>query len=150
MSTRVSAPQDLLSMAGATMGTTEWREITQEQVNQFADATGDQQWIHVDVGRAKQGPFGGTIAQGYLTISLVPVFLGEVLTVEHAREVLNYGSNRVRFPAPVPVGSKIRAEITLASAMERGGAVEAVFRVTYEMAGSDRPPCVADVVTLYR
>jgi len=120
-------------------------------VNQFAEATGDHQWIHVDPQRAKTGPFGGTIAHGYLTLALAPRFIDEVLHIDAYDAVLNYGLNKVRFPAPVPVGAKIRAVITLISAQERaGGTVEATFGIRYEVEGRERPPCVAETIYLYR
>jgi len=151
MTTRLSSPQDLLTLAGTQLGTSGWHDITQEQVNLFADATGDHQWIHVDPDRAKAGPFGGTIAHGYLTVSLSLVLLADVLHIDDVNAVLNYGINKVRFPAPVPVGAKVRAGVTLVSAHERApGTVEAVFELRYEREGTDRPPCVAELVYLYR
>ena len=148
---KLSAPRDLLPLAGAELGTSSWVEITQGQVNQFAEATGDHQWIHVDVQRAKAGPFGGPIAHGYLTLALAPVFIAEVLTIDSFDAIVNYGTNKVRFPAPVPVGSKVRATITLVSARERpGGTVEATLNIRYEVQGSERPPCVAEAVYLYQ
>ena len=151
MACQLSTPMDLLTLTGTKLGTSSWVEITQEHVNQFADATGDHQWIHVDVQRAKTGPFGGTIAHGYLTLALAPRFMEEVLHIDTYDAALNYGINKVRFPAPVPVGSKVRAEITLLSAAERaGGAVEAVFGLQYEVEGGGRPPCVAEAIFLYR
>jgi acyl dehydratase len=149
--TRLDTPQELLTLAGRHLGRSSSREITQEQIDLFAEATGDHQWIHVDPERAKAGPFGATIAHGYLTVSLAPVFLAEVVQVAKVSAVLNYGINRVRFPAPVPVGSFVRADITLNGANERsGGAIEAVFHLAYEIEGSDRPPCIAELVYLYR
>jgi acyl dehydratase len=149
VTTKVSHPRELLQLVGRPIGSTSWREITQAEVNQFADATGDHQWIHVDVERARKGPYGGPIAHGYLTLALAPVFLFEVLEVEGATSAVNYGVNKVRFPAPVPIGSKVRAHITLAGAEERKTGVEAVFQIAYELEGSQRPPCVAEVVSLY-
>jgi acyl dehydratase len=150
MATRLSSPKDLLALAGKQLGTSGWHDITQEQVNLFADATGDHQWIHVDPDRAKAGPFGGTIAHGYLTVSLALVLLADVLHIDDVKEVLNYGINKVRFPAPVPVGAKVRAGVTLALAGERAGGIEAIFELRYELEGTDRPPCVAELVYLYR
>ncbi len=148
--TTVSAPADLIGLVGATLGTTDWRTIDQSQVDTFADATGDHQWIHVDPERAARGPFGGTIAHGYLTLALAPAFIAEALTVENVSAALNYGLDKVRFPAPVRVGSRIRAVVDLVSAREKPAGVEAVFRLTYEIDGGDRPACVADAVVLYR
>jgi acyl dehydratase len=150
MTTRLSSPKDLLALAGKQLGTSGWHDITQEQVNLFADATGDHQWIHVDPDRAKAGPFGGAIAHGYLTVSLALVLLADVLHIDDVKEVLNYGINKVRFPAPVPVGAKVRAGVTLALAGERAGGIEAIFELRYELEGTDRPPCVAELVYLYR
>jgi acyl dehydratase len=150
MTTRLSSPQDLLTLAGTQLGTTGWHEITQEQVNLFADATGDHQWIHVDPGRAKAGPFGGTIAHGFLTVSLGPGLLADVLHIDNVNEVLNYGINKVRFPAPVPVGAKVRAGLRLVLAGQCARGVEAIFELRYEVEGTDRPPCVAELVYLYR
>jgi acyl dehydratase len=151
MTTTVATPNGLLSLGGAQLGTTNWIEITQDQVNTFADATGDHQWIHVDPRRAEAGPFGGTIAHGYLTLALAPVFMAEVLQIQNYVAVLNYGVNRVRFPAPLPVGASVRGAITLMTAREREpGNVEATFEIRYEVQGSDRPACVAETVYLYR
>jgi acyl dehydratase len=116
----------------------------------FAEATGDRQWIHVDPVRAAAGPFGGPIAHGYLTLALAPMFIAEVLVVEHLAAALNYGLNKVRFPAPVPVGGQLRGVVTLKAADVRPTGIEAVFTVVFELAGSDRPACVAEFVALYR
>lgn len=150
MATDIAAPADLLTLVGSRLGASRWVDITQEQVDLFAEATGDHQWIHVDRERARQGPFGGTIAHGYLTLSLAPLFLQEVVRVDNCAAVLNYGVNKVRFPAPVPVGSRVRAVVTLAAATERAGGVEATFGLRYEIDGTDRPPCIAETVYLYR
>jgi acyl dehydratase len=142
--------QDLKAHAGEHLGHSDWHEITQEQVNQFADATGDHQWIHVDPERAKSGPFGGTIAHGYLTMSLAPAYLQEVWQVEGMKMGLNYGINKLRFPSPVPVGSKLRLGATLASVEEvGGGGLQATLEVTFEIEGQDKPACVAEVVYRY-
>jgi acyl dehydratase len=148
--TQLDTPHALLSLAGSHLGRSSSRQITQQQIDLFAEATGDHQWIHVDPGRAKEGPFGATIAHGYLTVSLAPVFLAEVVQVTNVNTVLNYGINRVRFPAPVPVGSFVRADITLNAANERGGGVEATFHLTFDIEESSRPPCIAELVYLYR
>src|SRR6188768_1491938 len=113
--------EELAAAAGSELGSSDWHVITQEQVNLFADATGDHQWIHVDPERAKGGPFGGTIAHGYLTVSLIPGVLHEVWKVDGMKMGLNYGINKLRFPAPVPVGSKVRVDATLAKVEEVGG-----------------------------
>ena len=149
--TVVGSPADLLGLVGQPLGSSEWHDITQHQVNLFADATEDHQWIHVDPERAAAGPFGGTIAHGYLTLALAPVLIAETLSVQKLEAVLNYGLNKVRFPAPVPVGGRVRGTVTLHRAEPRaGGGVEAVFAVVWELEGSDRPACVAEVVVLYR
>jgi acyl dehydratase len=124
-------------------------EITQERVDLFADATGDRQWIHTEPARAVNGPFKGTIAHGYLTLSLAPVVISEVLEVREMTAALNYGVDKVRFPAPLRVGSQVRATVSVMSARQKSSGVEAVFTLTYEIAGEARPACVADVIVLY-
>jgi acyl dehydratase len=119
-------------------------------VNRFADVTGDHQWIHTDPERAAQGRFGGTIAHGYLTLSLVPQILAEVLTVDNVTAALNYGLNKVRFPSPVPVGSKLRVTVTVTAARQKPTGIEVVFGLTSEIDGASRPACIAGVVVLYR
>jgi len=151
MTTTLATPKGLLTLSGAPLGTSNWIEITQDQVNKFADATGDHQWIHIDAQRAKAGPFGGTIVHGYLTLALAAVFMAEVLQIENYFAVLNYGVNKVRFPAPLPVGAAVRGAITLLNAHERdSGHLETTFGIRCETRGSDRPPCVAETVYLYR
>jgi acyl dehydratase len=149
MTTVLEEPADLLKLVGQRLGTTEWMKVTQEQVDQFADATGDHQWIHTDLERAAKGPYKGTIAHGYLTLSLAPVVISRVLEIREITAALNYGINRVRFPAPVRVGSQIRAAVSLMSAKQKTSGVESVFTVTYEIDGEERPACVADVIVLY-
>jgi acyl dehydratase len=142
--------KDLEAHAGEHLGSSDWHEITQDQVNLFADATGDHQWIHVDPERAKSGPFGGTIAHGYLTMSLVPSLLQEVWKVDGMKMGLNYGINKLRFPAPVPVGSKVRADVNLAAVDDvGGGGLQTTLSVTIEIEGQDKPGCVAEVVYRY-
>ena len=147
--TRFASPADLLDKAGADLGTSDWLLSDQQRINDFADTTGDHQWIHVDAERAKDGPFGATIAHGYLTLSLAPVMLQQVVTVEGARAVVNYGLNKVRFPAPVLVDSRIRATATLVSAAARGDAIEALYSLSVDIEGGTRPACVAELVVLY-
>ena len=113
--------EELKQLAGQELGSGDWHEVTQEQINQFADATGDHQWIHTDVERAKKGPFGGPIAHGYFTLSIIPVLLRDVMSVEGMRMGINYGLNKLRLPAPVPIGSKIRANVKCASVEEVSG-----------------------------
>ncbi|MGO9028070.1 MAG: MaoC family dehydratase [Acidimicrobiales bacterium] len=149
MATTVHGIEKFHDLVGQHLGYSQWHEITQEQVNLFADATGDHQWIHVDPERAKGGPFGGPIAHGYLTLSLAPVLLGEVLVVEGMSLGVNYGCNKVRFPSPVPVGSKLRLGAGVASAEDVTGGVQAVLDLTLETEGSTKPNCVAQVVYRY-
>ena len=149
MTTYLDTPTDLLKRVGQGLGTTDWMKITQQQVDLFADATGDHQWIHTDPARAANGPFKGTIAHGYLTLSLAPVVIGQVLQIRELTAALNYGLNRVRFPAPVRVGSQIRATVTVMRAQQKTFGVEAMFTLTYEIDGETRPACVADVIVLY-
>jgi acyl dehydratase len=149
MTTVLEQPADLLGLVGQSLGTTEWINVTQQQIDLFADATGDRQWIHTDAERATKGPFKGTIAQGYLTLSLTPAVIAEVLEIRELTAALNYGLNKVRFPAPVRVGSQVRAAVTVASAQQKTSGVESVFKLTYEIDGEARPACVADVIVLY-
>jgi acyl dehydratase len=149
MTTVLEQPADLLGLVGRSLGTTEWMKVTQQQIDLFADATGDRQWIHTDAERAAKGPFKGTIAHGYLTLSLTPAVIAQVLEIRELTAALNYGLNRVRFPAPVRVGSQVRAAVTVASAQQKTSGVESVFKLTYEIDGEARPACVADVIVLY-
>jgi acyl dehydratase len=134
---------ELFAAAGADLGATSWREITQAQVDAFADTTDDHQWIHVDVERAADGPYGGPIAHGMLTLSLVPVMIGEVVSVT-ATYGLHYGFEKVRFTAPVPVGSRIRAHVTVLRTAAVEGGTKATFGVTVEVEGCGKPACVAE------
>ena len=143
-----ASPQDLAGAVGSHLGYSEWLEITQERINAFADATDDHQWIHVDAEQAKSGPFGTTIAHGYLTLSLAVRFVEEIFTVGGVSMGVNYGTNRVRFVSPVPVGSKLRAGGTLAAVEEVPGGLQATLELTFEMEGAEKPACVAQV--LYR
>lgn len=142
-------PNALKDSVGKQLGYSEWLRIEQDRVNQFAEATGDHQWIHVDEERAKSGPFGATIAHGYLTLSLVSYFLPQIIEVRGFDFAVNYGCNKVRFPAPVPVGSRIRGGAEIVSVEEFKGAIQSVVRVTVEIEGKDRPACVAETVSLY-
>ncbi len=140
----------LRELAGQHAGYTEWNTMEQDRVNQFADATGDHQWIHVDVERAKDSPFGGTIAHGYLTLSLVAPIMGELVKVTDATTGLNYGLDRVRFPAPLPVGGRWRGGAELLEVTEIAGGLQMKVRVTIEVEGVEKPAMVADVlVRLY-
>jgi acyl dehydratase len=149
MATVFSSPQELLGAAGRDLGTTDWQSITQEQIDQFADATGDHQWIHVDVERAKAGPFGSTIAHGYLTMSLCAPFLGELITVHGISMGINYGIDKARFISPVPAGGRVRARGEVVGAAEVPGGVQAVVRVTIELEGADKPAAVVDTVSRF-
>jgi acyl dehydratase len=135
---------DLAACVGQDVATTEWVQITQEQVNQFADATGDHQWIHVDVERAKKGPVGGPIAHGFLTLSLLPQFFDKTVNVVEKSMGVNYGLNKVRFMAPVLVGSRLRGHLHLQSATPIEGGLQIQWNVTVEREGSDKPVCVAE------
>lgn len=148
--TTLTTPEDLAELVGRPLGESSWHEITQDQVNLFADATGDHQWIHVDPVRAADGPFGGPIAHGYLTLSLAPIFVSEVVQIQRLSAALNYGINKVRFPAPVPVGSRVRGVLTLVATGSRGPAVEATIGLDVELEGTSRPACVAEMVVLYQ
>ncbi|RYF78498.1 MAG: MaoC family dehydratase [Comamonadaceae bacterium] len=140
--------EDLAACVGQSVATSEWVTITQEQVNQFAQATGDHQWIHLDVERAKAGPFGAPIAHGFLTLSLLPTFFEQAIRIEQVRMGVNYGLNRVRFMSPVPVGSRLRAHIKLlASDVIDGGGRQQTWEVTVELEGATKPACVAESVS---
>ncbi|MEJ6549723.1 MaoC family dehydratase [Corynebacterium sp. USCH3] len=140
--------EELQAAVGEHLGYSDWLEIDQERINQFADATGDHQWIHVDAERARSGPFGTTIAHGYLTLSLVSTLVWQVYTVKGTTMGVNYGTEKVRFPAPLPVNSRIRAGVELVSVEPGGGGQRVVTRVTIDREGGDRPVCVADVVAV--
>ena len=138
---------EMASCVGQEIAVSQWITITQEQVNQFAQATGDHQWIHIDVERAKTGPFGAPIAHGFLTLSLLPMFFEQSISTPSVIMGVNYGLNKVRFPAPVPVGSRLRARIKLLSydALPNNGS-QVVSEVTVEREGSDKPVCVAETI----
>jgi acyl dehydratase len=151
MTTNVNSTEELTALVGTHLGYSDYRTVTQEQVNLFADATGDHQWIHVDPERAAKGPFGHTIAHGYLTLSLIPVLLSGMLNVEGVTMGVNYGTNKVRFTSPVPVGSQVRAGATLASVEEVANGVQIAMDVIVEIKGAPKPACVAQVISrLYR
>ena len=134
---------------GEDLGQSDWLVIEQERINLFADATDDHQWIHVDVEKAKDGPFGAPIAHGYLTLSLVNHFLPSLITVPTASMGINYGCNKVRFPSPVPVGSKIRASGQIAEVDDVAGGVQVVVKVTVEVEGTPKPACIAETVSRF-
>ena len=134
------------ALVGEHLGYSPYVEITQEQVNLFADATGDHQWIHIDVERAKAGPFGGPIAHGYLTLSLGPSLYSQIVEISGFSMGVNYGTNKVRFPSPVPVGSRLRLGARLLSVDDIAGGVQASVEFTFEVEGASKPSCVAEVV----
>jgi acyl dehydratase len=140
---------DLPGMVGKHLGHSDWHTIDQEQINRFADATGDHQWIHVDVERARSGPFGTTIGHGYLTLSLVPIFVFQLLKVEGAKLVVNYGLNKVRFPAPVPAGSRVRMGAEVAAVEPVAGGLQVTLGATFEIDGQSKPACVAEILFRY-
>ncbi|MCP2325303.1 acyl dehydratase [Hamadaea flava] len=138
---------DLRKAAGSVLGHSDWLTVDQERIDRFAEATGDSQWIHVDPERAAAGPFGTTIAHGYLTLSLLPVLVGPLVRVDGVRMAVNYGLNKVRFPAPLPVNSRVRAEVKLVEVTDVAGGAQLVSVVTVEREGGDKPVCVAETVT---
>lgn len=131
------------------LGYSSWHNVSQDQVNRFADATGDHQWIHIDVERAKAGPFGGPIAHGYLTLSLAPSLLAEVLQVDGVSMGVNYGANKVRFPSPVPVGSNLRLGATIKTVEDVAGGIQVAVEAVFEVEGATKPSCVAELVFRY-
>jgi acyl dehydratase len=139
---------EITAAAGEPLGTTDWVEITQDRVDAFADATGDHQWIHVDVERAKDGPFGGTIAHGYLTLSLVPWLGSQIFTLETPGAKLNYGMNKVRFPHPVLVGKRIRATAVFSDVSQLAAGLQVTISYTVEIEGEAKPACVADTLVV--
>jgi acyl dehydratase len=140
---------DLRARAGQELGTSEWLLVDQTRIGRFAEATEDRQWIHVDPHRAATGPWGGTIAHGFLTLSLIPALLARTYRLEDFSMVVNYGLDRVRFPAPVPAGSRIRAHSTLSEVVDRSAAVQGRITVTVEIEGDDKPACIAEMLGLY-
>ena len=144
-----ASTDELAGAVGADLGATDWITVTQEQVDKFADATLDNQWIHTDTDRARNGPFGGPIAHGYLTMSLASHFLSQLARVENIAMGINYGVDKVRFPSPVPVGSRLRGRGEVVDVKEVPGGVQAVVRVTIERDGADKPAAIVDTVSRY-
>ena len=140
--------EELVGAVGTHLGYSDWHTITQSQIDTFAEATGDHQWIHVDPNKAANGPFGTTIAHGYLTLSLVPMLTWEIYTVEGISMGVNYGANRVRFPSPVPVGSKVRAGVELVSVVSGDSGHRVTTEVTIEREDGDKPVCVVEVLSV--
>ena len=151
MTTVFASPSDLLGAVGRHLGHSPWTTVDQQRIDLFAEATGDRQWIHVDPVAAASGPFGATIAHGYLTLALTNLLLPEIVTVEGISMGVNYGVNRVRFPQPVLVGSRLRASAVLASADELpgGAGVQAVITITVEIEGQPKPACVVESVSRF-
>ena len=150
MTTTIKEPKDLLELIGRELGTSDWLDIPQSDINLFAEATHDKQWIHVDVERAKTGPFKGPIAHGYLTLSLLIPLWSEILIIENLGMAVNYGLNKVRFPAPDPAGSRVRLSATLASAEEvSGGGIQASIDSVMQLEGAGKPACIAQMVHRY-
>jgi acyl dehydratase len=148
--TTITGLDELKEYDGKELGTSDWHEVTQKDIDQFADVTGDHQWIHVDPERAKETPFGGTIAHGYYTLSLSPMFSDEIFQLEGIAFAINYGLNKVRFPAALPVGGKVRMKAKVASVEDIQGGAQMVLELTFEHEGSEKPVCVAEsVVRLY-
>ena len=140
----ITGLDELKAAEGETLGTSEWHEVTQADIDAFADVTGDHQWIHVDPERAKDTPFGGTIAHGYYTLSLAPRFTEQVLSLDGFAFAINYGLNKVRFPAPLPVGSKVRMRAELMSVEDIPGGLQITTKATFETDAGDKPVCVAE------
>ena len=149
MTTQFDSPSALLGSEGIHLGYSDWLVIDQKRIDLFADATGDHQWIHVDPERAADGPFGKTIAHGYLSLSLVNMFLPQIMKVDNVSMGVNYGCEKVRFPAPVPVGSRVRGGGEVISVEEVKGGVQIVVRITVEIDGGDRPACVIDTISRF-
>jgi len=146
----ITTLEELKGLAGRELAVTDWLEITQERINQLADATDDHQWIHIDSERAqRESPYGATIAHGFLTLSLLPKFLKDALQVGDLRMAINYGLNRVRFPSAVRSGSRIRARIVLQSIRDLGDAIEAAYSITFECQDAEKPCCVAEFLARY-
>jgi acyl dehydratase len=142
----ITGLEELKQAEGEILGTSDWHEVTQADVDAFADVTGDHQWIHVDVERAKDTPFGGTIAHGYFTLSLIPLLSRQVFGMEGFTFALNYGLNRVRFPAPMPVGGRVRCTVKVAEVQEIPGGAQTMMEMTLEREGGEKPVCVAQTL----
>ena len=144
----IATLQELKGMVGQEVAVSDWVEISQERINMFAEATGDHQWIHIDAERSqKESPYGTTVAHGFLTLSLLPMLTQNAMEVSDVRMGLNYGLNKVRFPAPVPVGSRLRARMTLLSSEDLPGGAQMVWQVTIEREGGDKPVCIAESIS---
>jgi acyl dehydratase len=142
----ITGLDELKQAQGTVLGTSDWRAVTQEDIDTFAEVTGDDQWIHVDVERAKETPFGGTIAHGYYTLSIIPVLSRQVFSMQGFAFALNYGLNRVRFPAPLPVGANVRLTAKVANVEDIPGGAQTTMEMTVEREGGDKPVCVAETI----
>ena len=145
--TTINGIDELKARVGDELGVSDWRDVTQEDIDRFAEVTGDDQWIHVDPERAKDTPFGGTIAHGYFTLSLAPVFSYELFELTGVAMGINYGTNKVRFPAPLPVGSKVRMRMALQDVSDIPGGAQLTMLLTFERDGGDKPVCVAETLS---
>jgi len=145
----IDKPGDLMGQEGLKIGPSDWMDMTQERVNTFAEATGDHQWIHVDVERAKKGPFGAPIAHGYLTLSLAAKLMPEILEIKGMKMGINYGTDKVRFLNPVKVGSRVRGHGEFLEIKEVPGGYQSILRVTIEIEGEEKPACVVDTISRY-
>ena len=145
----LTGADEVRAQVGREVGTTRWQRVTQADVDAFADVTGDHQWIHVDVERAKDSPFGGTIAHGYYTLALVPRFTWELLTIEGFAFAVNYGVDKVRFPAPLPVGANVRMRASIAAVDDVPGGIQVKIVCTFEREGGEKPVCVAETLARY-
>jgi acyl dehydratase len=143
----ITGLDELKQAEGETLGTSEWHDVSQEDIDAFADVTGDHQWIHVDPERAKDTPVGGTIAHGYYTLSLAPMFTEQVLSLDGFAFAINYGLNKVRFPAPLPIGSRVRMTAKLANLEDVPGGAQMTLELTFERDGGEKPVCVAETLT---
>lgn len=149
MTTVYSSAAELLAAAGTDLGATAWIELTQERINKFADATDDHQWIHVDPERARTGPFGACVAHGYLTLSLANLFLPQLIEIRNMKMGVNYGCEKIRFPAPVKAGKRIRGKGEVVAVDKAGEGVQATIRITIEIEGEAKPGCVVDTISRY-
>jgi acyl dehydratase len=145
--TTINGIDELKTRVGDELGVSEWRDVSQADIDEFAAVTGDDQWIHVDPERAKDTPFGGTIAHGYYTLSLAPVFSYELFELTGVAMGINYGANKVRFPAPLPVGSRVRMRMTLQDVQDIPGGAQMTMLLTFERDGGDKPVCVAETLS---
>ena len=149
MTTVFSSAQEILDAVGRDLGATDWIELTQDRINKFADATDDHQWIHVDPVRAKDGPFGACVAHGYLTLSLANLFLPQPVEIRNMKMGVNYGCEKIRFPAPVKAGRRIRGRGEVVAADKAGEGVQATIRITIDIEGEPKPGCVVDTISRY-